>query len=164
MYGRFDRYEMLQGKHKAPNRSCLQCAASPFGLALAGRVRTKCTKSQMCSLDSTLPNAGMPLKRMPFFTIQKSSRSEYCCTSADPRSAALGYIHLPASVGFRPVKPWHSEHSVPKSLPPSSILACVSDGAGGMPPRLALRTRKCLALVAITASVLPGSGSAPKLN
>jgi len=41
-----------------------------------GSVRTYSTRPQMCSSDSTLPKAGMPLKRMPFLMIQKSSRSE----------------------------------------------------------------------------------------
>src|SRR5258708_12686263 len=106
----------------------------------------------------------MPLKRMPFLTIQEGSRLEYGWTSADPRSADLGYIHLPASVGFRPELPWHSEQTVPKSLSPSSILACISVGAGGRPARLALRTKKCLALVARSVSVRPGSGSALRSN
>ncbi len=46
----------------------------------------------MCSSDSTLPKAGIPLRRIPFFTIQNTSRSEYCCTSGDVRSEACGYI------------------------------------------------------------------------
>src|SRR6266568_980213 len=95
----------------------------------------------MCSSDSTFLKAGIPLKRMPLLTIQKSSRSEYACTSAEPRSTALGYIHLPASVGFRPELPWHSEQSVPKSLSPSVRLAFMSVGGGGISPRLARERR-----------------------
>jgi hypothetical protein len=36
---------------------------------------------------STLPNAGIPLSRMPFFTIQNNSTPEYCCTSRELRLA-----------------------------------------------------------------------------
>src|SRR5260370_3484377 len=68
--------QQAQGKHENLNRSCFQCVVSwPFGFAF-GSVLTKCTKFQICSSDSTLPKAAMPLRRTPFFTIQKSSRSE----------------------------------------------------------------------------------------
>ncbi len=42
-----------------------------------GRVRKYNTKSQIWSSVSTFPNAGMPLRRMPFLIIQKISSSEY---------------------------------------------------------------------------------------
>jgi hypothetical protein len=59
----------------------------------------------MCSSVSTLPTAGIPLKRMPFFTIQKSPRSEYHCTSGQVRTAALGYIHPPKSISLGTFNP-----------------------------------------------------------
>jgi len=128
-----------------------------FGAVLCGNVLMKCTKFQICSSDSTLAKAGMPLSRIPFFTIQKSSRSEYCCTSAEVRSAARGYIHRPASVGSWPSRPWQAPHSVPKSLSPSSMLAWRFGGAGGILSRLLRRTKMCLAQVARMVSKWPGS-------
>jgi hypothetical protein len=50
--------------------------SSLSGWVLPRIVLTKCTKFQMCSSDSTLPNAGIPLKRIPFFTIRNNSGSE----------------------------------------------------------------------------------------
>jgi excisionase family DNA binding protein len=78
-----------------------------------GSVLIYLTKSQICSSDSTFPNPGIPLNRIPFFTIQKSSGSLYCCTLGDVKSDARGYIQRPLSVSVWPSDPWHIAQLVP---------------------------------------------------
>src|SRR5262249_18997527 len=86
--------------------------SSYWGASLFGWASPRIVLFQMCSSDSTFPKPGIPLRRIPFFTIQNNSRSEYYCTSGEVRSAARGYIHRPKSVGVRPSGPWHIEQSV----------------------------------------------------
>src|SRR5271163_317930 len=50
---------------------------------------------------------GMPVRRTPFCMIQNSSASLQCCTWAELRSMAGGFILCPMSVSPRASAPWH---------------------------------------------------------
>src|SRR5271170_74703 len=50
---------------------------------------------------------GMPVRRTPFWMIQNSSASLQCCTWAELRSMAGGFMLRPRSASPRAFAPWH---------------------------------------------------------
>src|SRR5271170_3644106 len=77
-------------------------AASSWGTLWMKRASFQVSLSEMLDFHE-----GMPVRRTPFCMIQNSSASLQCCTWAEVRSMAGGFMLRPMLVSPRASAPWH---------------------------------------------------------
>src|SRR5580704_6796029 len=87
--------------------ACDGAAVEAEAAARWGRLWMKRASFQVSSTEMLDFQAGMPVRRTPFCMIQNSSASFQCCTWAELRSMAGGYMLRPMLVSPRASAPWH---------------------------------------------------------